>query len=72
MLKVEVIPREKPERLRRLRAVPCSKKVKSCGTFLNERMNRCDRFATVRVDGIPFCTQHAGEAALKYIMDNQE
>ncbi|WP_444904190.1 hypothetical protein ACJJIU_03505 [Microbulbifer sp. CnH-101-E] len=33
---------------------------------------RCGRMARFKVNGIALCTQHAGEASLYYLLNNQQ
>lgn len=48
----------------------CSKVVTSCGTgnFMY-KSNRCARVARFDIDGIGLCEQHAGGAALGYLLN---
>jgi len=47
----------------------CQKIVKSTGTFYYDgNRHRCGRVARLKVDGISFCKQHAGECALNHLI----
>lgn len=47
----------------------CSKTVKT-GTAFNPTVCTCKRFANFRIDGNLFCTQHAGDVALRHLIDD--
>jgi len=50
----------------------CCRVVRSSGTtYFDNQRNRCGRMARYNMNGIALCTQHAGEAALKHLIDNQ-
>lgn len=50
----------------------CTKAIRQSGTAFERRPDRhCDRMAVFKLDGKPFCVQHAGEVALKHLIDNQ-
>lgn len=50
----------------------CSRKTRSSGTgTFNERKGRCAHWALYSVDKIPLCGIHAGEAALKHLLQEQ-
>jgi hypothetical protein len=47
----------------------CSKLVRSCGSIsMSPRHNTCRKLATFKMDGTPYCAQHAGETALKHLI----
>lgn len=49
----------------------CSRVVWSSGNGVSgKRSEKCRRYATYKIDGIKFCTQHAGEASLRYLLTN--
>jgi len=51
----------------------CSKKVAMAGTtYFDNKNNQCRRAARFKVGNKQFCVQHAGECALKHLMDNQD
>jgi len=50
----------------------CARVVKSSGTSVfDSNRHRCGRFARLELDGVPLCTQHAGEFALKHLIEKQ-
>lgn len=58
---------------RTLYAARCSRKVRSTGTsYFNDDKTRCARLARFKIDGIAYCFQHAGEAALRHLISKQE
>jgi hypothetical protein len=51
----------------------CSRIVRSTGThYFEGHKNRCGRMARFKLDGVPLCTQHAGEMALRHLMKLQD
>lgn len=72
-IKIKEIELPVPNKRSFLREKRCSRIVKSCGTrFSGKKKSRCGRFATFEIDGIEFCTQHAGEMALKYLLNKED
>jgi hypothetical protein len=70
MVKVEKL--ELPENAKRWQEQRCCRIVKSTGThYFDGNKHRCGRMARFKVDGIAYCTQHAGEAALRYVIEAQ-
>lgn len=68
-MKISEIELPVPYKRSLLRAHRCSRLVKSCGTgFFGKNQERCRRFATYEMDGVEFCTQHAGEMALRHLI----
>lgn len=58
--------------MRRKHEKRCSMKVRSCGTnYFNKDIGRCGRLAKFAIDGVGFCTQHAGAVALNYVINKQ-
>ncbi len=45
----------------------CCRLNKSQGSFRRDS-NRCQRAARYDIDGLGYCTQHAGEAALNHLL----
>lgn len=51
----------------------CTKRVRSTGTdFYGRDPHKCARAARFKVNGRKYCTQHAGELALKHLLKEQE
>lgn len=72
-MKVEEIPLPKNYVDRTLYAARCSRKVRSTGTgYFDNDKSRCARLARFKVNGVPYCIQHAGEAALRFVIAQQE
>ena len=62
-----------PEKIKRWQGQRCCRIVSSTGThYFDDNKNRCARMARFRVNGINLCTQHAGEAALRHLISEQE
>jgi hypothetical protein len=73
LMEVEEI--ELPERHvdRLLHATRRARKVNSSGTrYFDNNKARCARLARFKVNGVPLCFQHAGEAALRFVIAQQE
>ena len=50
----------------------CSQKVKSTGSGpFDKSQNQCGRFAKVTIGRKHYCAQHAGELALKHLINEQ-
>lgn len=63
---------ELPKGAKRWREQRCCRVVKSTGTtYFDGQKNRCGRMARFKIDGIAFCTQHAGEVSLRHLLDAQ-
>lgn len=69
----KITPVELPRAHERYRhSTPRCEMVKqTCTSLYNGEKNRCSRFATYNVDGTELCTQHAGEIALRMMLDAQ-
>lgn len=72
-MSVDIEELELPKPEKRWREQRCSRIVRSTGTtYFQGQKNRCGRIARFKVDGVPLCTQHAGEAALKHLLKQGE
>lgn len=50
----------------------CTKVIQTSGVaFDGKRKRTCDRRAMFKLKGDKFCVQHAGETALKHLIENQ-
>lgn len=50
----------------------CARKVATTSTApFGGQVHRCARVARYDIDGVPLCKQHAGEAALEYLIKRQ-
>jgi len=69
-MEIEKLELPKPER--RWREQRCARITQSTGTAHFEgKKNQCGRMARFKLEGIPFCTQHAGEMALKHLISEK-
>lgn len=70
MLKVKLIQQTKPSHMKCIKQTRCTYKVSHSGNGLTRHRptRTCTRFSTVEIEGEDFCTQHAGQLALLYIL----
>ncbi len=69
-MEIEKLRLPKPEK--RWKEQRCARIVRSSGTtYFDGDTGRCGRMARFKIDGIGLCTQHAGEAALKHLINQQ-
>jgi hypothetical protein len=66
IMKIERL--EKPNPLKRWAAQRCSQIIQST---CSDQRHCCTRAAMYKVDGVMFCRQHTGEAALNYLLNQQ-
>lgn len=70
---MRIEPIELPPPEKRWKEKRCSRIVRSTGTtYFQGRRNQCGRMARYKLDGVMFCVQHAGEMALKQLINQQE
>ena len=50
----------------------CSKFIRASSPNFTNRRCQCERFARFGINGYLFCTQHAGEFTLEYLIKEQE
>lgn len=70
---MKIEPLDLPKQAKRWREQRCSKLVASTGThYFEDHKEQCGRMARFKLDGVPYCTQHTGEMALRYLIKQQE
>jgi len=70
---MNILPLNLPEPAKRWREQRCCHTVESTGThFFDGNKHRCARMARFEVDGKMYCTQHAGQKALQFMLNQEE
>lgn len=69
-MKIEQL--ELPGPLKRWKTQRCAKSVSSYGThYFSGEKDKCARMARFKMNGVLLCKQHAGDAALEYLFNQQ-